>query len=261
MGEVFGDQMFWKSRFIPSGDRGFLTSLFRAPSTSNGDQNDQQPNNRDWRSIYRCTAKIGVEDGHLFEFRRQWQHNRWIRERYTMTKDSEVTAYYNNMPNAWSWKSVSVDFKCDRFENQGTGIAVCHDCKMEHIPLEQAAPLGDTVVGIEVYILHELDRAFVTGFGLIEGGTVNQRLIFGYRVPGRYMVIDLDGRRLMGLHVAAARFGIRAVQPIFEDGLGRWAGDLNLHGTTCVEITSDTGVKGFLGQFDVSLPPLKCFTK
>lgn len=261
MGEVFGDRTFWKSRFIPSGDRGFLTSLLKAPSIDNGDENSQGLDNRDWRSIYRCTAKIGLKDGHLFEFRRQWDNNRWLRERYTMTKASEEIGSYNNLLSEMSWKGRSTRTSCDRVERQGTRVDLCMHCGMEHIPLKQAVPLSDTVVSIEVYILHEGPEAFVTGLGLMEGGTGNQRLIFGYRIPSQYMVIDLDGKRLMGLNVAAGASGIRAIQPIFEDGLGRWAGDLDLYNSSRKELTTDTGVKAFSGDFDVSLPPLKCFTK
>lgn len=260
MGEVFRDRIFWKSRFIPSGDRGFLTSLLKAPSIGNGDKNNQGPDNRDWRSIYRCTAKIGRKDGHLFEFRRQWHNNRWLRERYTMTKASEEIGSYNNLLSVMSWKSFSSSSSCDRVERQGTRLDLCLHCQMEHIPLKQAVLLSDTIVRIEVYILHEGTRTFVTGFGLIDGGKGDQRLIFGYRIPGQYMVIDLDGKRLMGLNVAGA-LGVRAIQPIFEDGLGRWAGDLDLYDTGRKELTTDTGVKAFSGHFDVSLPPLNCFTK
>lgn len=68
------------------------------------------------------------------------------------------------------------------------------------------------------------------------------------------MLIDLDGRKLLGLHVAAASFGIRAIRPIFEYGPGRWAGDSNLNETVCEKLTTNIGVKEFSGHFDVCLP-------
>jgi len=261
MGEVFGDQTFWKSRFIPSGDRGFLTSLLEACPIGNENEKNQGRYDRDWRSIYRCTAKIGRKDGHLFEFRQQWQNNRWLKERYTMTNTIQEIESYNKLLSEMSWKGFSIRPSCDRAEHQGTRVDLCRYCGMEHIPLKQAVPLSDTVVSIEVYLLREGSETYITGLGLVEGGTGNQRLILGYRIPDQYMVIDLDGKRLMGLNVMTRTYGICTIQPIFEDGLGRCAGDLDMYNTSCKELTTDTGVKAFSGHFDVSLLTLVCFVK
>lgn len=266
MGEVFGDQIFWKSRFIPSGDRGFLTSLLEVSSIRNENENNQGRYDRDWRSIYRCTAKIDRKDGHIFEIRQQWQNNRWLKERYTMTNTVEKIESYSNLLSEMSWKGLSIHPSCDRVERQGTRVDLCIFCGMEHIPLKQAVPLSDTVVSIEVYllrehILHDETETYITGLGLVQEETGNQRLILGYRIPDQYMVIDLDGKRLMGLNVATRVYGIRAIQPIFEDGLGRWAGDSDMYNTCCKELTTDTGVKAFSGHFDVSIPTLECFIK
>lgn len=255
MGEVFDNRTFWRSRFIPPRERGFLTSLLKS---------NQGSDYRDWRLIYRCTAKIQKKDGHLFEFREQWQNNLWLSERYKMTTDSEEIDSYNHLLSEMSWIRAPAPHSppriCDVASWQGTRVDLCGLCGTEHISLEQAVPLSNTIVSLEVYILQQGDEAYLTGLGLMMRGIGSRRLILGYRIPSHYTVIDLDGKRLMGLMVADGIHGIRAIQPIFEDGPGRWAGDSNSYNLSYTELMTDTGVKAISGRFDVSLTPLNYWT-
>lgn len=248
MGEVFDNRSFWKSRFIPPRERGFLTSLLKS---------NQGSDYRDWRLIYRCTAKIHLEDGHLFEFHRQWRHNLWLSERYKMTTEGEKIESNNHLLSEMSWKGdprkrVPIG---DMVQWKGTRTDLCLLCGRGHISLSEAVPLSDTVVSLEVYIFKQRDKAYIAGLGLMKRIIGSRRLILGYRIPCQYTVINLRGKRLMGLNVADGIYGICAIQPIFENGLGRWAGDRNSCNLMYTKLMTDTGIKAISGQFDVSLPP------
>lgn len=176
-----------------------------------------------------------------------------------MEKAKEVKGSYSNLLGRMSWKGISrirPHYSCGTLDRQGGGIVRWYPCGRKRILRKQAVPLNNSVVSIEVYVLREGTETFITGFGLMEGGTGNQRTIFGYRIPDQYMVIDIDGKKLMGFNVKVGDVGIRAIQPIFEDGLGRWAGDSDMFYNRQKELTTDTGVKAFSGHFDVSLPSL-----
>lgn len=106
MAKVFGDQLFWRTRFLPWGERGFLNSLL---TETQGDKRPkyQASKQRDWRLIYRCSVNLDVRDGHLFEFRRRWHNNRWLGERYIMTKasDEEIRSH-SSLISEMSWQGL-----------------------------------------------------------------------------------------------------------------------------------------------------------
>lgn len=261
MAEVFGDQQFWKTRFLPSGERGFLNSLLTYRAS--------QP--RNWRLTYRCSANLDVCDGHLFEFRRRWHNSRWLGERYIMTKasDEEIRSH-SSLIREMSWQGLSLKVRCDRLCNQGHRRNKCSRCMMEHAPSIQAVPLNKSVLSLAVYVLREAYHTYITGLGLLERDFGEPSLILGYRIPDQD--VNIDGKQLMGFNIIAGDHAIYAIQAVFRRGSSRWVGNqegskrcqwitgihthLNTHrdAPRLVRLTTQKGVQALSGKLDVSQP-------
>lgn len=272
MAEVFGDQLFWRSRFLPCEDRGFLNTLL---PEAQGDKASKYKlsKRRNWRLIYRCSVNLNVHDGHLFEFRRRWHNNRWLGERYKMTKASEEEIRsYSSLISEMSWQSVSLKVRCDRLRGQGKNQKTCSRCMMKHESCVQAVPLNKSVRGLAVYVLREAYHTYITGVGLLEREFGDPNLILGYRTPDQYVLINIHGKQLMGFNLIAGDYAIYALQAVFKGGSSRWAGNQdgskrcqwitdrqtrwNTHRDTprLVRLTTEKGVQALSGKLDVSQP-------
>lgn len=272
MAEVFGDRLFWRTRFLPCGDRGFLNALL---TEAQGDKSPkyQASNQRDWRLIYRCSVNLDVPNCHLSELRRRWHNNRWLGERYTMTKasDEEIRSH-SSLINEMSWQGVSLKFRCDRRRGQGHDENKCSRCMMEHAPSVQAVPLKKSVLSLAVYVLHEAYHTYITGLGLLERDFGEPSLILGYRIPDQYILINIYGKQLMGFNIIAGRHAIYAIQAVFKGGSSRWVGNQGgskrcgwitgqrVHWNThhdapkLVRLATEKGVQALSGKLDVSQP-------
>lgn len=275
MAKVFGERLFWKTRFLPWGERGFLNSLL---TETRGDTRPKYraSKQRDWRLIYRCSVNLDVCDGHLFEFRRRWHNNRWLGERYMMTKasDEEIRSH-SSLIREMSWQRLSLKVRCDRLRSQGHHRKKCSMCMMEHTLSVQAFPLNESVLSLAVYVLREAYHTYITGLGLLERDLGEPRLILGYRIPDQYHLINIDGKQLMGFNIIAGDHAIYAIQAVFKAGSSRWVGNpegskrcqwitgLNTHHNThrdvpeLVRLTTEKGVQAISGKLDVSLDQMR----
>lgn len=269
MAEVFGDRQFWRTRFLPDGERGFLNSLLTEVQGSK--------RQRDWRLIYRCSANLNLDDGHLFEFRRRWHNNRWLGDRYRMTKASvEDIRRHKNLLRENSWQRVSLRVRCHR-QRPGSGVVdtkKCPKCWMKHVPITQAVPLNKSVLTLVVYVLREAYHTYITGLGLLERDSIGEpSLILGYRIPDQYALVNIQDKKLIGFNMIAGDSGIYAIQAIFRGSSSRWIGnqdgckryqwynglahtEVNTHRDTprLVRLITDKGVQALSGKFDVSKP-------
>lgn len=70
---LWSSQTFWKSRFWPSNERGFLNYLLQKPG------NEQAKAIADWRLVYRNTFELHC-DPQFDEMIRLWELSRWLRD-------------------------------------------------------------------------------------------------------------------------------------------------------------------------------------
>ncbi|KAJ5970285.1 uncharacterized protein N7479_000203 [Penicillium vulpinum] len=246
MATLFELQSFWKTRFRVNGDRGFLACLVEAAQS-------RKSKNKNWRSIYRCTARIDQPYLHLWALRRQWRNNRWLADRYSMVKGSTDQAGLQNnlLLSAVPWKGVSVEIRCDRNCRQGQDWMKCKNCWEEHVPVIQSVALQN-MIGLAVSILLEGTKTYITGFDLISADAASPNITFGYRVPGRQVRINLHGQQLRGFTIITGDGGIHAIRPIFNtDSIASWIGQPendNLCNSTWLIL--EDNIKAISGKFD-----------
>lgn len=245
MALLFELQSFWKTRFRVNGDRGFLACLVDTP---------QRCKRKNWRSMYRCTAKIDQPYLYLWALRRQWRNNRWLADRYSMVKGSDDQTGLQNtlLLGEVPWNGVSVEIRCDRNCRQGIDWGKCPNCWEEHVPVTQAVTL-ENVISLAVSILPEGTKTYITGFDLISADS-GTPITFGYRVPGRQVTINLRGQQLRGFTVIAGDGGIHAIRPIFNPNviaswIGQSEGDSVCNST---KLILEHNIKTISGKFDVS---------
>jgi hypothetical protein len=246
---VFGIQSFWKSRFSVNGDRGFLNCLAEDPRSYES---------KDWRLIYRCTAKIDWSHEHLWSKRRRWRNNRWLRERCSMIRASkEQVASNQKLLGELCWKEVSTRVRCDRDGRHGKKWRKCRTCHAKHNIFSQVALLESSITGLAVCVIREGADTYVTGFDLLYADPKTPNLILGYRLPGHSVTIDLD-EQLRGFTVIEGEAGIHAIRPIFNNSTAKWIG-LPEGSDICksTELVLEQDVKAISGKFDVShfIPP------
>lgn len=139
-------------------------------------------------------------------------------------------------------------------------------------PFVQALPLNKSVLSLAVYVLREAYHTHITGLGLLEKDFGQPSLILGYRLPDQYVLINIDGKQLMGFNVAARDHAIYAIQAVFKGGSSRWVGNTdgckrcqwitglntgyNTHRDVprLVRLTTEKGVQALRGKLDVSQP-------
>lgn len=286
---IFWMDAFWKTRFQLNGERGYLSCLTEKPqpgestdrrltrrskNRSNSPKNQDEPQSQesiDWRLMYRSTVRsypVKTQQVEVLEQRRQWQHNRWLHERCSMTKAaSDEPAFQNHSFEKLSWKHVSTAIRCDRDWKQGKNEQACKNCWMPHVPLVQTLQLQSSVISLAVSILREGPQTYITSFELISRGFETPNVIFGYRVPESQVIIDLQKTYLRGFWLVTADAGINAIRPILRNrtdlnATGRilrdctetsWIGnpDCSKSGKD-VKLLLPGNIKALSGKFDVS---------
>ena len=235
MAAIWDVKSFWKSRFSVNGERGYLSYLLETPSRW-----------KDWRLSYHATAR----SARFSQFRYLqdvWRVNRWLKDRYAMARapDTQI-ASQGHLLSALSWQTINVDFRGDQVhknerETGGT----------ERVPLIQAVPLPSSVISLAVSVLREECSTSITGLDILSADMNNPRTIFGYRIPGEQVLIDLQHRRLEGFSLIFDHDGIHALRPLFEsDEDQSWIGQPSHIGYCQLRIKK--GVTALSGKFDVS---------
>jgi hypothetical protein len=247
---LFDLQLFWKSRFRINGDRGFLNGLLVSP------KNNESKN---WRLIYKATARINKSDGHLWELRRRWQNVRWLKERCFMTRtsDDEIASQMNlfSLPRKSDWKECPTEFRCDRHWNQGIDWTLCNNCHAEHFSFVQTVVLDSSIVRLAISVLREGAQTYITGFELISADIQTRNVNFGSRVPGEQVVIEIQDTKLRGFTLLTGKTGIHAIRPNFDttSSYVSWIGQpggCNVNEPFDISLPQD--IKVLWGNFDVS---------
>ncbi|CAG7965696.1 unnamed protein product [Penicillium nalgiovense] len=250
MALLFQLQTFWKTRFRVNGDRGFLAYLAEAP------QNRKRKN---WRSIYHCTARIDQPHLQLWTLRRIWRDNQWLADRCSMVKAlDDKPRSQNNLLSGVSWKEASTKMRCDRTAQQGQNHTKCQTCYAYHYAVVQTVSLQN-IIGLAVSILPEGTTTYITGFDLISADAGTPNIIFGYRLPGKQVTINLCGQKLRGFDVSLGEGGIQAIRPIFNTNINtNWIGetegrrDYSLTQIISTQLILEDEIKVISGKFDVS---------
>ena len=249
MAVIFTRQAFWKTRFLLTGDRGFLNYLL---------EDDRK--NHDWRLIYCCTNNLDeYSSPHLWNRRRHWRRNQWLKDRLLMTRgeSSSFSKQVNPMPNSGvCWENELVargKFRCDRHCETGTSEDLCHICFSEHTRFSQTVPLSDALIGIAVSILHEEETTYITGFELIHAGREKPNIIFGHRLPSRQVMMDIQRQPLRGFVVVTGEGGIHAIRPVSDMDSTNWMGRPDGEGCRYVQLVPSQDIKALSGEFDVSV--------
>lgn len=246
---LFDLQLFWKSRFRINGDRGFLNCLLVSPKNYES---------KNWRLIYKATARINKFDGHLWELRRRWQNVRWLKERCSMTRtsDEEIASQMSlSLPRKLNWMECHTEFRCDRDWRQGPDWTLCKNCHAEHIPFVQTIVLDSSIVSLAISVLREGAQTYITGFELISADIQTRNVNFGYRVPGEQVVIDIRGTILRGFTLLTGKTGLHAIRPILNttNSIVSWIGQpggCNVNEPFDISLPQD--IKVLWGKFDVS---------
>jgi hypothetical protein len=250
MALLFQLQSFWKTRFRVNGDRGFLAYLAEAP------QNRKRKN---WRSIYHCTARIDQPHLQLWTIRRIWRNNQWLADRCSMVKAlDDQPRSHNNLLSGVSWKEASTKMRCDRTAQQGQNHTECRTCYAYHYAVVQTVSLQN-IIGLAVSILPEGSKTYITGFDLISADAGTPNIIFGYRLPGKQVTINLYGQKLRGFDVSLGEGGIQAIRPIFNTNINtNWIGeteskrDYSLTQIISTQLILEDEIKAISGKFDIS---------
>lgn len=239
MAPVFDMQVFWKTRFRTNGDRGFLASLV------DGSRGRKKKN---WRSVYRCSARIEHQYLHFWALRQQWRNNQWLTDRYSMAAGFDNQA--GSQPNLFGelWEGVSAD-------TTSSGGKLWNCLNGSKPDGKQTVELQNTIIDLVVFILNEGTITYITGFDLISSDPATRNITFGYRLPGSQVTINLHDRRLRGFTIITGDGGIRAIRPIFNDNnnTASWIGQaegIDVCTTTPVILNND--IKAISGRFDVS---------
>lgn len=241
----FSLQSFWKTRFRINRERGFLIRLV-----------DEPYKHTNWRSIYHCTERIEQPHLHLWELRRRWRNNCWLKDRYSTTQAlSDQNEFENTLSIGGAWKEVQAKIFCEKIFDGSRGYDA--KCICRSIPVSQTVLLPDFVVGFNVSILNEgttttEHRSHIIGFDLISADARIPNITLGYRLPGSQVTINFYGRHLRGFAITTGNSGIRALRPVWNDKtIASWIGDWE-HAETSTELVLKDDVKAISAKFDVS---------
>lgn len=200
MTDLFDCEQFWRTRFLVNGERGYLSSL-----TGSG--------YRDWRLLYRCSDPSLESSTRFDDFRKQCLSNETVRDRYIMTEEADTPLpTYGELrlerSNAFlNWQRAPKPCQRHIYESESVDLLLprtlmtlvkCRNCHRKRDFMEsQKVILSRPVSKVAIYVFVEHENTFVSGFDLIHGPEFPDTA-FGYRVPGKQVVIDLCGRELKG---------------------------------------------------------------
>lgn len=155
------------------------------------------------------------------------------------------------------WQEVGGEFRHDA--TAGLNItehqrASNLDNLSHHFGLHQTISMKNPLM-LLVSVLNEEENTFITGFEVVYKHKPNE--IFGYRIPGKQTMIDLQERQLCALDIYFGSDGIQAVLPLFEtqtcEPECKWIG---VAGSTCRKkrLELNGAIRVMRGEFDVSIP-------
>jgi hypothetical protein len=110
-------------------------------------------------------------------------------------------------------------------------------------------------IGISVFEQHSKNvkdyTTFITGFELISKERDQPNKIFGYRIPGKQVYIDLESwEDLRGFEYSMSREGIHAIR-LCHLRTSHWVGSPKPDETKWERLVSDREIAGIWGAFDV----------
>ncbi|KGO74347.1 hypothetical protein PITC_008710 [Penicillium italicum] len=247
--DIFEDQTFWKTRFFVHCERGYLAFLTEGIQRA-----------RDWRLIYRCTHNSSKLHPELRIRRRHWQHNRWLRDVYLMTREHNLLLQAQ-VDNAKSlqWKKAAGQMICHgglRGVLKGDDCKLCPKCLTRHKVSTQSIPFSRAVVGLAVSVLSDpcsdpdSPHTFVAGLELIYPSDM-PNTVLGHRLPSNQIMIDLQARPLKGFEVMIGEGGVRAILPVFNT-MNDWVGKPVDEFCGPIRISTDNEILALSVDFDVS---------
>ncbi|KGO45450.1 hypothetical protein PEX1_094350 [Penicillium expansum] len=249
MADIFEDETFWKTRFFVYGDRGYLAFLTEGIQRA-----------RDWRLIYRCTHDSSKLHPELRIRRQYWQHNRWLRDVYMMTRKQNppLQAQVDNKKSL-QWQKAAGQMICPREVRRlmsGANSKLCPTCRTKHEALTQSVPFSKDVVGLAISVLSDpcsdpdSPHTFVAGLELIYPSDM-PNTVLGYRLPSNQIMINLQERPLRGFEVMLGEGGVRAILPVFSK-MNDWIGKPVDEFCGPMRLTTDNEILALSVEFDVS---------
>lgn len=244
MALLFEDEHFWRTRFLVHGERGYFHFL-----------TEPQESYQTWRLLYRCSRPSNVWPPKFNKWRKQWLVNETIRDRYIMTGfetgSSDSTGSKLSNISRWTATGESIHWKryrthcqmhlrrfpyCDAllpaasFRGLGVQYTACRSCcQGAYAPINRKVIVFHPILKIEFSVLVENERVFITGFDLVHGPDIPDTS-FGYRIPGKKILSDLQGQPLRGFQIKTQWPAILDISPITENTGGEdvehdWVGD------------------------------------
>ena len=266
---LFESQQFWRTRFWIHRKRGYLNFL-------------AEQGYQDWRLLYRytCSSSKIFWPRKLNDWRRQWLTNENIRDRYMMAENTgglstASSLKLENSSDSFHWVKIPIpySFPCrlpsswqrQDFHNESLSTSKfasfqCGRCgrqacstKVHIVPVSR--PLA--ISKIAVSVLLEDESTYISGFDLIYGSDI-PKTQFGYSIPGKQVMLDLQGQILKGFEVQIQRLAIRALRPVTEGDQAlapTWAGNLDTRYSPIlksVRLASNDSIAAISGDFQVS---------
>lgn len=281
MAVLFEIQQFWKTRFSRHGKLGYLSYL---------EEEDYQ----DWRLLYRYIRSDFVWPILLDDWRLQWLKNENIRDRYIMIEDAscvptdssiELEGLYGSL----KWDTIpapcanEVRRRRERLWSSPFDTALLQHSHIKSPPVSrfsgsqcgrcgqpgfltktQIVSVSDLypISKIAVYVLVEDEDTFISGFDLIHRSGIPDTQ-FGYKIPGKQIILDLHGHALNGFQLGTSFLAIHAIRPITEEervptmkvGDQYWAGNQRHRILKSTQAASNSRIMAISGDFQVGSRP------
>lgn len=265
MSLLFDCEQFWRTRFLVNGERGYLSFL-------------TETRYRDWRLLYRCSRPSFEGHTRINDWRKQWLSNETVRDRYIMTEGTDTALPTDGdlrleRSNAiLNWQRAPKPCKSHLYGNEFVDRLLplpfrslisrkCSDCYRKEGSMNcQTVIVSCPVLKIAVYVLVEDENTFISGFDLIHGPE-SPDTRFGYRVPGKQIVIDLCGQELKGFEMKIQRTigGVAALRPITHDvgaiyhhWIGNFENPRNFVQSQTIKLAPNRSIVAIAGNFQVS---------
>lgn len=242
---VFHCQSFWKSRFYLGGERGYLHYLLRDLNRGN------EPSCWDWRLAYHQTRRrLNKSTTHRCRMA-FWQRCEWLKDRYMASRAEEIgplLAKNKRLAEKLAWvneRGQNLDVS-KKSLSEATGYA-----------FEQFLLKYESLCRIGISVFEQCSESvrgydtFIAGFELISKKRDQPNKIFGYRIPGKQVYIDLESwEDLRGFEYSMSRYGIHAIR-LCHRRTSHWAGSPKSRKKTWKRLVSDREIAGIWGAFDV----------
>ncbi|EEH11587.1 conserved hypothetical protein [Histoplasma capsulatum G186AR] len=204
---IYWSQAFWRTRFWPNSDRGFLFEIWH--------QHDME----DWRALYRRTSNSRLPPG-LQNRQRVWKLGLALRNILDAKwmNTSSVSCLEGLTQADFNWKRVSGKFpekprptSLNKYPMFHYG---CQEFKKGHVLIPH------DLAQIVVYLVRDGDAPYISGLKFISAG--EQKICLGY-CTDELVVVDTPA--LKGFTVAVGLKGIRGLQIMaIPESLKKWIG-------------------------------------